>query len=680
MKAQHKTNSTYLLEPGNLLGNIAEGVAAFTGEAFFTSLVEYLAESLNVEYAHIGEISGAKFNRIRTLAAYGRGKILQNFDYDLAPTPCKELTSKKSCIYSREVQKHFPRNPHLLELDIQSYIAISLIDSSERVIGILVLMDRRPLPHGDFAKSVLQIFAVRAAAELERIRTEAKRRESEQKYRLVVQNADEAILVVQQGKIKFFNPRTVDITGIAEDQLAYKTFLDLIHPEDRKRVASHLNTVRRTGQSEKLESFRIVQPDHSVRWLDASSVYLTWGRQPATLCFLIDVTRRKSLQEELARTQRLESAGRVAGQIAHDFNNLLSPLSAYPALIREELPADSSILRMLAEIERSADKLAEINQQLLTLGKRCHYAMDPVNLNELIHETLHACCLPKEILIKEQLTPDLLPVKGGAAQLHRAFSNLIHNAVEAMRGKGILRVETENIYLERPPDGNRSMKRGDYVKLQISDTGSGIAPDILHKVFDPFFTTKKMNRERGSGLGLSVVHSIVEDHHGYITLDSKVGKGTTFSILFPAARKLTRQTPEIRKTPQRGSERILVVDDDPVQRRVSGQLLKRLGYKVHVLSSGEHAVKHVKTRSYDLLIMDMVMEGMDGVEAYRRILELNPQQKAIIVSGYAMSSRVQQAMKLGAGSFVPKPVTQKTLAEAVRRELDRKSRRKHRLN
>ncbi|MCZ6819718.1 MAG: response regulator [Calditrichaeota bacterium] len=202
--------------------------------------------------------------------------------------------------------------------------------------------------------------------------------------------------------------------------------------------------------------------------------------------------------------------------------------------------------------------------------------------------------------------------------------------------------------------------------------------DVIENIFDPFFTTKRLDLKRGSGLGLSIVHGIIEDHNAFITIDSKVGKGTAFAIHFPISRDLNHLYDNEVDETVGGSERILVVDDDPIQRRVAGQLLERLGYKVHVLSSGERAVKHVKTRPYDLLIMDMVMDGIDGVEAYRRILEAHPDQKAIILSGYAMSNRVEKALKLGAGMFVSKPITQKILAEAVRRELDKKRKKKHR--
>jgi len=259
--------------------------------------------------------------------------------------------------------------------------------------------------------------------------------------------------------------------------------------------------------------------------------------------------------------------------------------------------------------------------------------------------------------------------------LTRALTNLLNNAKEAMQGTGVLAIKTKNVYLDKPLKGYQTVKRGEFSKLEISDTGTGIEPEILDKIFDPFFTTKKMDRMRGSGLGLSVVHGILQDQKGYITVDSSPGQGTTFSLFFPATRKIESEVTKFIEKTKGGNESILIVDDDPVQRKVAGQILKHLGYKVYAVSSGEKAINYVKNHPQDLLVLDMVMDGIDGAETYRKILEFQPEQKAIILSGYAISQRVQEALRLGAGTFVSKPVTLKALVTAVRDELDKKENR-----
>jgi len=298
--------------------------------------------------------------------------------------------------------------------------------------------------------------------------------------------------------------------------------------------------------------------------------------------------------------------------------------------------------------------------------------MEPMHLNDLIDRVLlsHSFSHLPNVVLDKELAGDIFPIKGGSAQLTRALANLFNNGFEALLGEGTLKVRTQNVYLDKPIYGYQTVRIGEYVRLDISDTGTGIKPEILDKIFDPFFTTKTMDRMRGSGLGLSVVHGIIEDHKAYITVESKVGKGTTFSIYFPAARDVTVEESKTLEKAKGGTESILIVDDDPIQRRVTGQLLKRLGYKIRTAKSGEQAVELVTIHPQDLLILDMVMDGIDGTETYRQILNFQPRQKAIVLSGYAMSKRVRQAMRLGAGGFISKPISLQALASAVRDELD----------
>ena len=384
-----------------------------------------------------------------------------------------------------------------------------------------------------------------------------------------------------------------------------------------------------------------------------------------------DITRRREIETKLARAERLEMAGRIAGQIAHDFNNLLMPLTAYPALLVKEFTSDSESFQMLQEMQKAAEQIAEINQQLLTLGRRAYYSISLIDLNKLLHEVVSTAKLPKSIGITKKFQKDLFLIKGGNAQLTRAFLNLLNNAAEAIKKTGKVLITTQNVYLDNPLWGYEKVSRGEYVKVEIKDSGCGIEPDVFDKIFDPFFTTKITDPEHGSGLGLSIVRSIVQDHNGYITVDSKVDEGTTFTLYFPTSRDDVADFMPEEIAIKGGHESVLIVDDDPLQRNVSGKILTKLGYRVSTVESGESAVEFVKSHPQDLLIIDMLMEGIDGTETYRRILDINPQQKAILVSGYAFSKRVKVALRMGAGAFVNKPFTLRSLALAVRKELDK---------
>ena len=239
-----------------------------------------------------------------------------------------------------------------------------------------------------------------------------------------------------------------------------------------------------------------------------------------------------------------------------------------------------------------------------------------------------------------------------------------------MQDRGTLVVSAQNVYADRPIGHFTRIDAGEYVCLSVSDTGPGIPQEIQAKIFEPFFTTKVKARRQGCGLGLSIVQAIVADHEGQVDVISEMGKGTTFRVYLPPSREQARE--EQQGAFQGGNESILVVDDDHLQREVARQLLTALGYKVETVPSGEEAISFLRQRRVDLLILDMIMPtGMDGAECFRRVQEIRPDQKAIIVSGFSESELVRQAQVLGAGSYLRKPVTREKLAEAVRNELDK---------
>lgn len=506
-------------------------------------------------------------------------------------------------------------------------------------------------------------------------RFEQALRDSEARFRDLFDNAPDIYVILDPvGKIIDFNKNGYDMLGYSPSELVGAPLLKIVCEEDMAEMGKEIEKIRISGQLPKHIETTFVHKNGSKLWVSSefSIEQDPEGNLQSIRVICRDITERKKLQEKLERAQRLESAGRIAGQIAHDFNNLLGPLAAYPALLRENLSNNKEVHEMLDEMESAANKIAEINQQLLSMGRRGHYAMEPMHLNDLIDRVLlsHSFSHLPNVGLDKELAGDIFPIKGGSAQLTRALANLFINGFEALLGEGTLKVRTQNVYLDKPIYGYQIVRIGEYVRLDISDTGTGIKPEILDKIFDPFFTTKTMDRMRGSGLGLSVVHGIVEDHKAYITVESKVGRGTTFSIYFPAARDVTVEESKTLEKAKGGTESILIVDDDPIQRRVTGQLLKRLGYQIRTAKSGEQAVELVTIHPQDLLILDMVMDGIDGTETYRQILSFQPRQKAIVLSGYAMSKRVRQAMRLGAGGFISKPISLQALASAVRDELD----------
>ncbi|MBI9087352.1 MAG: response regulator [Desulfobacterales bacterium] len=380
------------------------------------------------------------------------------------------------------------------------------------------------------------------------------------------------------------------------------------------------------------------------------------------------------LQGRLQRAQKMEALGTLAGGVAHDLNNILSGLVGYPDLLLQDLPEDSLLRKPMVTIQQSGQKAAAIVQDLLNLARRGVSDLQVLNFNRIVTEYLESPEFEKMVLyhpgvqVESDLAPDLMLVKGSSVHLFKTVMNLVSNAVEAMPDGGLVRVQTENRYLDRPLGLYDAVTEGEYVVLIVTDDGIGISDDDMERIFEPFYSKKVMGKS-GTGLGMAVVWGTVKDHFGYIDARSREGVGTTFTLYFPATRDELKEAPERwSMVDHRGNgETVLVVDDVAEQRDIATAMLEKLGYRADAVTSGEEAVAHVAKGPVDLLVLDMIMEpGMDGLETYMRILEMCPGQKAVIASGFAETARVRKAQGLGAGVYLKKPYRLEALAEAVR--------------
>ncbi|HVO65830.1 MAG TPA: PAS domain S-box protein [Syntrophales bacterium] len=513
-------------------------------------------------------------------------------------------------------------------------------------------------------------------------------RESEEKYRLVVENASEAIFVAQGGVLTFVNRATVQILGYSEEEISSLPFTHFIHPEDKEMVLDrHMRRIK--GEKIPKEySFRIVTKDGSVRWMEIHAVVISWKDEPATLNFLNDITERKRVEEEqkilqarLQRAEKMEALGTLAGGVAHDLNNVLGVLVGYSELLLQNLPQENPLRKHAMQILKGGERAAAIIQDMLTLTRRGVPISEVVDLNRVISDFLQT---PEfevlkshhpEVRFKTSLDAELFNIKGSPTHLGKTLMNLLSNAAEAINGLGEVLVRTENRYVDKSIPGCDSIREGEYAVLAVSDTGSGISPADLGRIFEPFYTKKVMGRS-GTGLGLAVVWGTVKDHDGYIEVQSREGEGSIFTLYFPVTREgITKAEQAIPHSTYLGrGEHILVIDDMEGQRLLASSMLESLGYKVDSVASGEEALEFTRNHPVDMLILDMIMDpGIDGLETYRRILEICKDQKAVIVSGFAMTERVRQAQELGAGAYVKKPYLMEKIGIAVRRELDKQN-------
>ncbi len=493
-------------------------------------------------------------------------------------------------------------------------------------------------------------------------------------------DADGTFLRINNTQLNWLGYRRDDLVG-------KKKFSDLMTPESRHAFKRNYPVFKARGWIKDVE-YQLIRRDGTMLpvILNATALKDSEGNFLLSRASLFDNTERKraeearkALEERLQRAEKMESLGMLAGGVAHDLNNVLGILIGYSELIDEEIDESSPIRPHIKYIRQGGERAAAIVQDLLTLARRGVQNKEAVNLNAVISDAEKSPEFEKllsfhpGIRVKINLDAGVLNIKGSPVHLRKTLMNLVSNAAEAMQASGLLTVTTCNKYLDRPVHGYDSVREGDYVVLTVSDTGEGISASDMKRIFEPFYTKKVMGRS-GTGLGLAVVWGTVKDHDGYINVESEEGKGSTFTLYFPVTREgIPGERTSISVSEYLGNgETTLIVDDVEGQRELAGRMLKKLNYKAVTVSCGEEAVEYLRKHNVDLVVLDMIMDpGMDGLDTYKKILEIHPKQKAIIVSGFSESDRVRQAQELGAGTYVRKPYVQERLGLAVRKELDR---------
>ncbi|MCP4011342.1 MAG: response regulator [Proteobacteria bacterium] len=386
------------------------------------------------------------------------------------------------------------------------------------------------------------------------------------------------------------------------------------------------------------------------------------------------LSERKKMEKKLKHSQKMEAIGKLAGGIAHDFNNILTPILGYADLALSDLPEGAPLHDTIKEISIAGNRARDLIQQILTFSRRTENEQIPIHVGHAVMEAIKLLrsTLPSTIKIIESIQPDLAPIMGDATQIHQIVMNLCTNAAHAMEDHGgTLEVYLEQVYLDSKFIVNyKVLPKGRYLKLTISDTGHGMNPDLMGSIFEPYFTTK--GKGKGTGLGLAVVHGIVKSHHGEITVYSEPQRGTTFNIYLPVIETTVEKRPEEVQDLPRGTECILYVDDETSIVRMGKRLLEGLGYTVIAKTQSLEALEAFKKtpHRFDLVITDMTMPNLRGDKLASQILEIRPDVKLIICTGFSRYITEGIAEKLGVKSVLMKPFTRKSLALIVRKAID----------
>jgi len=504
-------------------------------------------------------------------------------------------------------------------------------------------------------------------------RAEAALKASEEKYRLLVEHANEGIFIHQAEKVRFANQKArkmaaaLDVRSSRSEQL-----LRCVHPEDIKgRRQSLVRRLEGENRHPEPVTLRLMDKDGSVIWVEVNTVNIQWQGKPGTLNFVRDVTRQKELESRFRDAQRMESIGTLAGGIAHDFNNLLMGIQGNICLMQLDMDKDHPHRDKLRTIEECIANGANLTKQLLGFARGGKYSVSPQNINEVVRRCARLFERTyKDLKIHVNFKKAIWAVEINRGQIEQVMLNLFLNAWQAMESSGDLYLKTDNVRLDYEKVHPYGLKPGKYVEITVADNGCGMDEGTKQRIFEPFFTTQPPGR--GTGLGLSSVFGIIKNHRGLIAAESELGKGSTFRIYLPASAEKPRGDHREALTVKSGKETILLVDDEDYVLEVGRLMLKGLGYRIYTANCGLAALDVYKKHhvEIDLVILDLIMPDFDGAAVLERLREIDQNVKVLLASGYDAASKAEVLLESGCLGFIQKPFNLNRLSAVVREALD----------
>ena len=510
----------------------------------------------------------------------------------------------------------------------------------------------------------------------DRKQAEEALRESEEKYRLLVENANDAIYIAQDGVIKFSNAKTEELTGYSTEELNKIPFVNHIHPDDREMV---MERYKRRLEGEDLVSsysYKAINKTGEELWHLLNTVPITWEGRPATLNFVRDITDAKRLEDQLEQANKMEAIATLAGGVAHEFNNALMGVMGNIELLKMELPEDERRAKYFEAMNESGHRMSRLTDQLLAYSEGGKYNAKNLKLDDFVIETLPILQhdINPEVRVETHF-PKVSYINADHAQMQMVLSAILSNSNEAIEDEGLIRMTAGNEDLDEDFTKHRpGLKPGRYVSLTIEDNGKGMDEETRSGIFEPFFTTKF----QGRGMGMAAVYGIIKSHDGWIYVDSEPGKGTVVRIYLPAveAEEEVEEGAVLRPTVEwaMGEGTILVIEDEEPLVELFKQILEKLGYRVLLARTGKGAVELAKTfdGQIDLALLDIKLPDMDGGRVYPLIMKTRPDLKVIVCSGYSIHGPAQDILDAGAEGFIQKPFSIAPFAEKLKEVLEGK--------
>ncbi len=491
----------------------------------------------------------------------------------------------------------------------------------------------------------------------------------DQLYRSLIESSADAIIIYDlDGNTQYVSPTFTETFGWTEKEVLSRR-IPFVPDSEETESLKLINRLLRDGTPcRNFETRRFTKSGDIVEVSISASRYNDYQGNPAGMLVIVrDITEKKKLEAQLQQAQKMEAIGTLAGGIAHDFNNLLMGIQGNASLMLLQVEEEHPFYEKLRNIEDQVQSGSKLTGQLLGYARQGRYEVKPINLNHIVKETAETFGrTKKEITLHIRLDENLCGIEADRTQIEQVLLNLCVNAWQAMPGGGDLFLKTRNVDYEEMKGKVYRAKQRKYVLLSVRDTGVGMDQEIVEKIFDPFFTTKEMGH--GTGLGLASVYGIVKGHGGYIDVETKKAKGSTFKIYLPASSRSMELEKEGIDNRGQGVGTILLVDDEEAVAAIARELLEALGYRVLLARDGKSAVKTYKQKKdeIDLVLLDMVLPGMDGGEIFKVLKQLNPDVRVLLSSGYSLNGKAQEILNRGCNGFIQKPYRVNTLAKAIK--------------
>ena len=582
-------------------------------------------------------------------------------------------------------ERHYKEVDLLIGRDMRSILSVPLRVKGD-VIGVLQVVDSQTERFNKKHLALIEPLAGSAAIAIENARlyekaqqeilirqqAEEALRESENKYRTVLEaNPDSVIVYDKTGKVTYLNPTFTNVFGWTLEECLGKK-MDMFIPE-KDRSETH-EMIKKLLAGENLLAIQTHQNTKSGDVIPvsiSSAIFYDSEYQPAgSVVNLRDIREQKKLETQIHQAQKMEAIGTLAGGIAHDYNNLLMAILGNTSLMAFDLRSDHPHYERLKNIEKYVQSGADLTKQLLGLAKGGKYEVKPIDINDVMRKSSEMFNrTKKEIRIHSNYQKDLWRVEADTSQIEQVLLNLYVNASQAMPEGGELYLQTENVTLDDGYTRYLSLKGGNYVKISVTDTGTGMDDNIKKRIFDPFFTTKDIGR--GTGLGLASAYGIVKNHRGIINVYSEIDKGSAFNIFLPASTKEVKQDMLMNQKSLKGTGTILIVDDEDMIIDVCSQILASLGYMPLLARSGKEAID-VYQRNRDrivMVILDMIMPGMGGGETYDRLKKIDSEIRVLLSSGYSLDGQASEIIDRGCNGFIQKPFNVIQLSRKIKEVL-----------